>query len=116
MTIIYKEVKSHTHSYGFSIWPLENVKSNSAYDPEVAARIPIHFMKIHRKNNFRFSQWAPGSGTPDTNQSETEETEIPIFRIRSSEISLKIMPNTNSVAYCCNSFNKNTAAQNLNPS
>ncbi|MBW0519370.1 hypothetical protein O181_059085 [Austropuccinia psidii MF-1] len=59
VTIIYKEVKSHTNADGLSRWPLENVKSNPAYDPEAAAKIPIHFPKIDRKKNFRFSRWAP---------------------------------------------------------
>ncbi|MBW0545375.1 hypothetical protein O181_085090, partial [Austropuccinia psidii MF-1] len=31
MTIIYKEVKSHTNADGLSRWPLDNVKSNPAY-------------------------------------------------------------------------------------
>ncbi|MBW0465942.1 hypothetical protein O181_005657 [Austropuccinia psidii MF-1] len=45
MTIIYKEGKIHTNADGLSRWPLHNVKSNPAYDPKVAAKIPIHFMK-----------------------------------------------------------------------
>ncbi|MBW0490441.1 hypothetical protein O181_030156 [Austropuccinia psidii MF-1] len=64
MTIIYKEGKSHTNADVLSRWPLDNVKSNPAYEPEVAAKIPIHFMEIDRRKNFRFSQWAPGNGTP----------------------------------------------------
>ncbi|MBW0549158.1 hypothetical protein O181_088873 [Austropuccinia psidii MF-1] len=72
MTIIYKEGKSHTNSDGLSRWVLDNVKSNSAYDPEVAAEIPNHFMEIDRKNSFGFSKWEPGSGTPVTNQSGPE--------------------------------------------
>ncbi|MBW0529975.1 hypothetical protein O181_069690 [Austropuccinia psidii MF-1] len=55
MTIIYKEGKSHTNSDGLSRWPLNNVKSNPAYDPEVESKIPIHFMEIDRRKNFRFS-------------------------------------------------------------
>ncbi|MBW0474266.1 hypothetical protein O181_013981 [Austropuccinia psidii MF-1] len=39
MTIIYKEGKSHTNADGLSRWPLDNVKSNPAYEPEVAAEI-----------------------------------------------------------------------------
>ncbi|MBW0575348.1 hypothetical protein O181_115063 [Austropuccinia psidii MF-1] len=66
MTIIYKEVKSHTNADGLSIWLLDNVKSNPAYDPEVAAKISIHFMEADRKKNFRFSEWAPESGTLDS--------------------------------------------------
>ncbi|MBW0583631.1 hypothetical protein O181_123346, partial [Austropuccinia psidii MF-1] len=61
MTIIYKEGKSHTNEDGLSRWPLDNVKRNPAYEPEVAAKSPIHFMKIDRRKNFRFSEWAPGS-------------------------------------------------------
>ncbi|MBW0507292.1 hypothetical protein O181_047007 [Austropuccinia psidii MF-1] len=45
MTIIYKEGKTHTNADGLSRWPLHNVKSDPAYDPKVAAKIPIHFMK-----------------------------------------------------------------------
>ncbi|MBW0546756.1 hypothetical protein O181_086471 [Austropuccinia psidii MF-1] len=65
MTIIYKEGKSHTNADGLSRWPLDNVKSNPAYDPEVAAKIPINFMEIDRRRNFSVSEWAPGSGTLD---------------------------------------------------
>ncbi|MBW0572110.1 hypothetical protein O181_111825 [Austropuccinia psidii MF-1] len=53
MSIIYKEGKSHTNADGLSRWPLDNFKSNPAYDPEVAAEIPIHFMEIDRKKYFR---------------------------------------------------------------
>ncbi|MBW0495613.1 hypothetical protein O181_035328 [Austropuccinia psidii MF-1] len=44
-TIIYNQGKSHTNADGLSRWPLSNVKSNPAYDPEVAAKIPKKFMK-----------------------------------------------------------------------
>ncbi|MBW0577803.1 hypothetical protein O181_117518 [Austropuccinia psidii MF-1] len=44
-TIIYKEVKSHTHADGLSRWPLDNAKRTQYYDPEVAAKISINFMK-----------------------------------------------------------------------
>ncbi|MBW0545154.1 hypothetical protein O181_084869 [Austropuccinia psidii MF-1] len=54
MTIIYKEGKCHTNADGLSRWPLDNVKSNPAYDPEVAAKIPIHFMKTDRRKNSIF--------------------------------------------------------------
>ncbi|MBW0495884.1 hypothetical protein O181_035599 [Austropuccinia psidii MF-1] len=64
ITIIYKEGKSHTNADDLSRWPLHNVKSNSAYDPEVEAKISIHFMELDRRKNFRFSEWAPGNGTP----------------------------------------------------
>ncbi|MBW0585398.1 hypothetical protein O181_125113 [Austropuccinia psidii MF-1] len=53
MTIIYKEGKSDTNSDGLIRWPLDNVKSNPAYDPEVAAKIPIHFMGIDRKKKLQ---------------------------------------------------------------
>ncbi|MBW0523847.1 hypothetical protein O181_063562 [Austropuccinia psidii MF-1] len=86
MTIIYKEGKSHTNEDGLSRWPLDNVKSNPAYDPEVAAKIPIHFMEIDRRRNFRFSEWAPGSGTLDSGNTDSEGTETPILGISSSEL------------------------------
>ncbi|MBW0540874.1 hypothetical protein O181_080589 [Austropuccinia psidii MF-1] len=69
MTIIYKG-KIHTNADGFSRWPLDNVKSNPAYDPEVAAKITIHFMEIDRRKNFRFSGWAPESGTLDSGNTD----------------------------------------------
>ncbi|MBW0507741.1 hypothetical protein O181_047456 [Austropuccinia psidii MF-1] len=65
ITIIYQERKIHTNSDGLSIWPLDNVKRNPAYDPEVAAKIPIHFTEKDRWKNFRFSEWAPKGGTQD---------------------------------------------------
>ncbi|MBW0507159.1 hypothetical protein O181_046874 [Austropuccinia psidii MF-1] len=85
MTIIYKEGKSHTNAEGISRWPLDNVKSNPAYDPEVEARIPIHFMEIDRKN-FRFSEWAQESRTPDSGDTETEGKETPILGISYLEL------------------------------
>ncbi|MBW0522029.1 hypothetical protein O181_061744 [Austropuccinia psidii MF-1] len=54
MTIIYKEGKSHTNADGLSGWPLDNIRSSPAYDPDVAAKIPIHFMEIDRRKNFIF--------------------------------------------------------------
>ncbi|MBW0499724.1 hypothetical protein O181_039439 [Austropuccinia psidii MF-1] len=81
MNILYKEAKSHTNADGLSRWPLVNVKSNPAYDPELAAKIPIHFMEIDRRKNFRFSEWAPQSGTPDSEDTESEGTENPILGI-----------------------------------
>ncbi|MBW0576232.1 hypothetical protein O181_115947 [Austropuccinia psidii MF-1] len=72
MTIIYKEGKSHTNADGLSRWPLDNSKSNPACDPEVVAKIPIYFMEIYRKKNFRFSEWAPESGTPDSGNTSSE--------------------------------------------
>ncbi|MBW0524556.1 hypothetical protein O181_064271 [Austropuccinia psidii MF-1] len=56
MIIIYKEVKGHTNADSLRGWLLDNSKSNPAYDPEVAAKIPIHFMEIDRRKNFRFSE------------------------------------------------------------
>ncbi|MBW0536113.1 hypothetical protein O181_075828 [Austropuccinia psidii MF-1] len=86
MTIIYKECNIHTNADGLSRWPLDNVKSNPAYDPEVAAKIPIHFMEIDRRKNFRFSQWAPGSGTLESGNTVSEGLETPILGISSSEL------------------------------
>ncbi|MBW0551403.1 hypothetical protein O181_091118 [Austropuccinia psidii MF-1] len=86
MTIIYKEGKSHTNADGLRLWPLDNVKRNLAYDPEVAAKIPINFMEIDRKKNFRFSEWAPESGTLDSGSTYSEGTETPMLGIRSSEL------------------------------
>ncbi|MBW0538737.1 hypothetical protein O181_078452 [Austropuccinia psidii MF-1] len=43
-------------------------------------------MKIDRKKNFRFSEWAPGSGNPDNENTDSEGTETPIFGIISSEL------------------------------
>ncbi|MBW0561673.1 hypothetical protein O181_101388 [Austropuccinia psidii MF-1] len=70
MTIIYKEGKSHTNADGLSRCPLDNVRSNPAYDPEVAAKIPIHFMETDRRKNFPYSEWAPGSGTLDSGNTD----------------------------------------------
>ncbi|MBW0582751.1 hypothetical protein O181_122466, partial [Austropuccinia psidii MF-1] len=81
MTIIYKEGKSHTNLDGLSRWPLDNVKSNKAYDPEVAAKIPIHFMEIDRRRSFRLSEWEPGSGTLDSGNTDSGGTENPILGI-----------------------------------
>ncbi|MBW0557212.1 hypothetical protein O181_096927 [Austropuccinia psidii MF-1] len=67
-------------------WPLDNVKSNPAYDPEVAAKIPIHSMEVYRRRNFRFSKWAPGSGTLGSGNTDSEGTETPILGISSSEL------------------------------
>ncbi|MBW0544162.1 hypothetical protein O181_083877 [Austropuccinia psidii MF-1] len=74
MTIIYKEGKIHTNADCLSRWPLDNFKSNPAYDPQVAAKIPIHFMEIARRKNFRFSEWAPESGIPDSGDTDSEGT------------------------------------------
>ncbi|MBW0469032.1 hypothetical protein O181_008747 [Austropuccinia psidii MF-1] len=72
MTIIYKQGKSHTNAYGLSRWPLDNVRSNPAYDPEAAAKLPLHFMEIDKMKNFRLSEWAPRSGTPNSGDTESE--------------------------------------------
>ncbi|MBW0582498.1 hypothetical protein O181_122213 [Austropuccinia psidii MF-1] len=80
-------------------------------------------MEIDRRRNFRFSEWAPGSGTLDSGNTDSEGTETPILGISSSELHnefssevLKSYANTNSVAYYYNSFNKSTGVQNWNPS
>ncbi|MBW0496246.1 hypothetical protein O181_035961 [Austropuccinia psidii MF-1] len=86
MTIIYKDGKNHTNTDGIRILPLDNVKSNPAYDPEVEAKITIYFMEIYWKKNFRFSEWAPESGTPDSGNTNSEGTETPIQGISSSEL------------------------------
>ncbi|MBW0493051.1 hypothetical protein O181_032766 [Austropuccinia psidii MF-1] len=70
MTIIYKEGKSHANADGLSRGPLDNFKRNPAYDPEVAAKIPIYFREIDRRKNFRFSEWAPESGTLDSRNTD----------------------------------------------
>ncbi|MBW0496267.1 hypothetical protein O181_035982 [Austropuccinia psidii MF-1] len=86
MTIIYKVGKSHTNADGLRRWPLDNVKSNPAYDPEVAAKIPIPLMEIDSRKNFRFSEWAPESDTPDNGTTDSEGTETFILGIHSSEL------------------------------
>ncbi|MBW0477822.1 hypothetical protein O181_017537 [Austropuccinia psidii MF-1] len=86
MTIIYNKGKSHTNADDLNRWPLDNVKSNPAYDPEVAAKIPIHFMEIDRKKNFRFSEWESASGTPGSGNTDAEGKETPILGISSSEL------------------------------
>ncbi|MBW0581457.1 hypothetical protein O181_121172 [Austropuccinia psidii MF-1] len=86
MTIIYKGGKSHTNADGLSRWPLDNVKSNPAYDTKVAANIPIHYMEIARRSNFRFSEWVPESGTPDSGNTDSEGTENLILGISSSQL------------------------------
>ncbi|MBW0482100.1 hypothetical protein O181_021815 [Austropuccinia psidii MF-1] len=85
MTIIHKEGKSHTIADGLSKWPQDNFKSNPAYDREVAAKIPLHFMEIDRRKNFRLSEWEPGRGTPDSRDTDSKVTETPILGISSSK-------------------------------
>ncbi|MBW0534408.1 hypothetical protein O181_074123 [Austropuccinia psidii MF-1] len=53
--------------------------------------IPIIYKegKIHTNEDglsFRFSEWAPGSGTLDSRNTESEGTETPILGISSSEL------------------------------
>ncbi|MBW0577491.1 hypothetical protein O181_117206, partial [Austropuccinia psidii MF-1] len=89
--IPHKRSSHNTNADGLSRWPLDDVKSNPAYDPEVAAKIPIHLMEIDSKKNFRFSEWAPESGTPEIGTPESgntysEGTETPILEISSSEL------------------------------
>ncbi|MBW0554010.1 hypothetical protein O181_093725 [Austropuccinia psidii MF-1] len=86
MAITYKEGKSHINADGLSRWPLDNVKRNPAYGPEVVAKIPIYFMEIDRRKNFRSSEWVPRSGTPESGNTESEGTETPILGISSSEL------------------------------
>ncbi|MBW0575895.1 hypothetical protein O181_115610 [Austropuccinia psidii MF-1] len=86
MTTIYKQGRSHNNSDGLSRWPLDNVKSNPADAPEVAANISIHFMEIYQRRNFRFSEWAIVSGTLDHGSTDLEGTETPKLGISSSEL------------------------------
>ncbi|MBW0532249.1 hypothetical protein O181_071964 [Austropuccinia psidii MF-1] len=86
MKIIHKEGRIHTNADGLRRWALDNFKSNPAYDPEVAAKIPIHFMEIDRKKDFRFSEWAPESCTLYSGKTHSEGTETPILGIRFSEL------------------------------
>ncbi|MBW0482511.1 hypothetical protein O181_022226 [Austropuccinia psidii MF-1] len=81
-----KTTKSHTNADGLSRWALDNVKSNPSYDPEVTAKINIHFMEIDRRKKFRFSEWVPENGTPDSGDTDSEGTEIPILGISSSQL------------------------------
>ncbi|MBW0486924.1 hypothetical protein O181_026639 [Austropuccinia psidii MF-1] len=43
-------------------------------------------MEIDRKRNFRLSEWEPGSGTPNSEDTQSEGTETPILGISSSEL------------------------------
>ncbi|MBW0475486.1 hypothetical protein O181_015201 [Austropuccinia psidii MF-1] len=86
MTIIYKKGKTHRNADDLSRWPLDNFKSNPAYDPEVAAKIPIHFMEIDRRKNFRFSELAPESDTTNSRDTDSKGTETLILGISSSEL------------------------------
>ncbi|MBW0475974.1 hypothetical protein O181_015689 [Austropuccinia psidii MF-1] len=86
MTIIYNKGKNQTNADILSRCPLDNVKSKPDYDPKVAAKIPIHSMEIDRRKNFRFYEWTPGSGTPSSGDTDSEQTETPILGISSSEL------------------------------
>ncbi|MBW0540295.1 hypothetical protein O181_080010 [Austropuccinia psidii MF-1] len=86
MTITYKEGKSNTNADSLRRWPLNNVKSNPAYDPELAAKIPIHFMEIDRKKNFRFSESPPENDTPDSGNTSSNRMETPTLGKSSSEL------------------------------
>ncbi|MBW0466761.1 hypothetical protein O181_006476 [Austropuccinia psidii MF-1] len=48
-------------------------------------------MEIDRKKNFRFSEWAPESGTPDSGNTNSEKTETSILGIGSSELQTKFL-------------------------
>ncbi|MBW0470779.1 hypothetical protein O181_010494 [Austropuccinia psidii MF-1] len=85
--IIYKEGKSHTNAEGLNRWPLDTEKSNPAYDPEVAAKIPIHFMEIDRRKNLQLSKSVAKSGTSDSDNTEPEGTKTSILGISSSQLS-----------------------------
>ncbi|MBW0495333.1 hypothetical protein O181_035048 [Austropuccinia psidii MF-1] len=43
-------------------------------------------MKIYRKKSFRFSEWAPESGTPESGNTDSEGTVTLIWGISSSEL------------------------------
>ncbi|MBW0471742.1 hypothetical protein O181_011457 [Austropuccinia psidii MF-1] len=86
LTIIYKKGKGHTNADGLSRCPLDNVKINPAYYPEVASKISIHFMEIDGRKTFRFSELEPEGGTPNTHLSDPEGTETSILGIRSAAL------------------------------
>ncbi|MBW0491710.1 hypothetical protein O181_031425 [Austropuccinia psidii MF-1] len=43
-------------------------------------------MKTDRRKNFKFSEWAPEGGTPESGNTDAEGTETPILGISSSEL------------------------------
>ncbi|MBW0530143.1 hypothetical protein O181_069858 [Austropuccinia psidii MF-1] len=86
MEIIYKEGTSLTSADGLSRWPIDNFQSNPAYDPEMATKIPIHFMEIDRRKNFIFSELAPEFAASDSDSTEPEGKQPPISGICSSEL------------------------------
>ncbi|MBW0472271.1 hypothetical protein O181_011986 [Austropuccinia psidii MF-1] len=57
----------------------------------VEAKIPICFLEVDSRKNFRFSEWAPGSGTLDSEDTESKGTETPILGIRSSELHIELL-------------------------
>ncbi|MBW0499954.1 hypothetical protein O181_039669 [Austropuccinia psidii MF-1] len=86
ITIICKEGKCHTNADGLRRWAMDKAKSNPDCYSKVAAKIPIHFMEIDRKKNFRFSGWAPKSGTQESKDTGSEVTGTPILGISSSDL------------------------------
>ncbi|MBW0479105.1 hypothetical protein O181_018820 [Austropuccinia psidii MF-1] len=82
----YERIKHELTNAPVLILPDYNVKSNPDCDPEVAARIPIHFIEIDRRKNFKFSEWVPEFGTSDGDSSEPEGTEALRLGISSSEL------------------------------
>ncbi|MBW0493371.1 hypothetical protein O181_033086 [Austropuccinia psidii MF-1] len=123
ITIIYKEGKSHTNAYGLRRWPLDNVKSNPAYDSEVAAEIPLHFMEIDKKKNSRFSEWERESGTPDSGNNDSQGTETHILGLSSSELHneffnelMKTYAKHKQCGILLQLLQKSTGAKNWNPS
>ncbi|MBW0461021.1 hypothetical protein O181_000736 [Austropuccinia psidii MF-1] len=48
--------------------------------------MPIHFMEIDRKKNFKSSEWEQESVTPDSGNSDSEGKETLILEISSSEL------------------------------
>ncbi|MBW0488218.1 hypothetical protein O181_027933 [Austropuccinia psidii MF-1] len=47
-------------------------------------------MEIEKRTEFRFSEWAPESGTPDSEDTDSEGTENPILGISSSELNKEL--------------------------
>ncbi|MBW0475394.1 hypothetical protein O181_015109 [Austropuccinia psidii MF-1] len=43
-------------------------------------------MEIDRRNNFRFSEWVPESGTPESGDTDSERRETPTLGISSSQL------------------------------
>ncbi|MBW0578194.1 hypothetical protein O181_117909 [Austropuccinia psidii MF-1] len=75
-------------------------------------------MEMDRRKNFILYEWAPECGTPDNEYTESEGAETLILVIRFSDQNNEIFSAVmgtyskhKQVAYCCNSFKKNTGAQ-----